>query len=67
MVSMSTEEEKMESNYVLLFRALPSSPACRRCAQPIDRADRLGLSERVCGTCRGESRGRPERRLFRTG
>jgi hypothetical protein len=59
----------MDLKHAMLIRALsiPEGPGCRRCAQPIDRADLFGLSERVCGRCRGETRGRPERRARRKG
>jgi hypothetical protein len=57
----------MELNHVLTLRTLsmPRGPGCRRCARPIDRSDSFGVSERVCGPCRGEARGRPTRRLRR--
>jgi hypothetical protein len=57
----------MDARYLMLFRGmgLPSGPSCRRCSQPIHRSDQFGLSERACGPCRGEARGRPERRGMR--
>ncbi len=57
----------MDAMHVMVVRGLglPEGPACRRCSQPIQRSDLFGLSERVCGPCRGVSRGRPERRPTR--
>jgi hypothetical protein len=57
----------MELSHLMVIRGLlgPPGQGCRRCSQPIDRSDRFGLSERVCGPCRRESRGRPERRAPR--
>jgi hypothetical protein len=54
----------MDALHAMLIRGfgLPSQPTCRRCSQPIRHSDPFGLSERVCGPCRGEARGRPERR-----
>ena len=49
----------MVVNHVMLIRWHEplTGPLCRRCAQPIDRSDRFGVSERVCGPCRGAARG----------
>jgi hypothetical protein len=54
----------MDAMHVMVMKGLgvPTGPSCRRCSQPIDRADQFGVSERVCGPCRGDVRGRPERR-----
>jgi hypothetical protein len=59
----------MREVYVTFLNGLglPTGPSCRRCSQPIIRSDHFGLSERVCGPCRGEQRGRPERRQWRKG
>ncbi len=48
----------MDALHTLILRglSLPTGPSCRRCAQPIERSDQFGLSERICAPCRGEHR-----------
>lgn len=48
----------MVVNHVMLLRwpDPATGPLCRRCAQPIHRSDRFGVSERVCAPCRSGGR-----------
>ena len=57
----------MDLTHMLLFHPPKGGPSCRRCAEPIDRSDPFGLSERVCGPCRSELGIQPGRRGRRSG